>query len=217
MEESSITDHPFIKRANKVKSSELQKSVKTSHNIKSRQFHFKVCRSVELSETMKDQIWTIFENNMKTLYISSGVFPWDPKSKKEEIFNKYSRFLLVTPQEEDSESKREDKLLAYSIFRFERDEERNAIYVYELQTSKDARRLGLGKALIDSMKSIGRTYKMSILMLTLIKANETAKIFYESIGFETDETSPDFDEVSEEEEDDEDTGYSILSISIGDS
>lgn len=63
-------------------------------------------------------------------YISSGVFPWDPKSKKEEIFNKYSRFLLVTPQEEDSESKREDKLLAYSIFRFERDEERNAIYVY---------------------------------------------------------------------------------------
>ena len=31
-----------------------------------------------------------------------------------------------------------------------------------------------------------------------------------------DETSPDFDEVSEEE-DDEDTGYSILSISIDDS
>lgn len=40
---------------------------------------------------------------------------------------------------------------------------------YELQTSEDARRLGLGKALINSMKSIGRTYKMSILLLTLIK------------------------------------------------
>lgn len=67
-------------------------------------------------------------------YISSGVFAWDPKSKREELFNKYSRFLLVTPHEDDSDVNPEETILAYGIFRFERDEGRNVVYVYANST-----------------------------------------------------------------------------------
>lgn len=219
MAESSVTDHPFIKRANKVKSSDLQKSITTIQNIKSRQFRFKMCRNMELSANQRSQIWAIFENNMKSLYISSGVFAWDPKSKREELFNKYSRFLLVTPHEDDSDVKSEETILAYGIFRFERDEERNVVYVYELQASEDSRRLGLGRAIISSMKSIGKTYKMSILLLTHIKINKDAKRFYESMGFQKDETSPDYGESSDEvisDESNSDPGYSIFCLPIDD-
>ncbi|EJD03871.1 uncharacterized protein FOMMEDRAFT_146015 [Fomitiporia mediterranea MF3/22] len=163
---------------------------------------------------------------MKTIYESSDIFPWDPKQKQKQMFHEHARFLLITPdsQEEDISLLSAEDVLAYAVFRFERDEGRNVVYVYELQTSGGSRRSGLGKALIENLESIGRDFRMSGIMLTHIKLNAEAETFYKSLNFKVDITSPDYerevtDDSGEGDDDDEkdsdsDDGYSILWRSI---
>lgn len=69
---------------------------------------------------------------------------------------------------------------------------------YELQVSKDSRRFGLGRLLIQMLFDIGAQWDMTKIMLTVFKghskshsthdvahvpvANHTARLFYKSTG-----------------------------------
>ncbi|KAL5518851.1 hypothetical protein ACEPAH_534 [Sanghuangporus vaninii] len=215
MEDDSLTNHPAIKKANAASSGEIQEYVLTKQTIKNNEYCFIIRKSSELSDPLKERIWTIFENNMKSIYQTGNVFPWDPPEKQKQMFHEHSRFLLIGSGSEGAGSSvREEALLAYCIFRFERDGDRNVVYVYELQASDVARRLGLGRALIENLESIGRGFKMSLIMLTHLKGNEAARAFYDSLGFEVDETSPDYEDDYAVEGDISDEGYSILSRRI---
>ena len=92
-------------------------------------------------------IWIEHEDNVGKLSIKSqckprfdfiiryekgDVFPWDPPEKRKEMFHKYSRFIIVTPDSamtNNGNIANAEDILAYAIFRFERDEGRNVIYV----------------------------------------------------------------------------------------
>ncbi|KAL5534149.1 hypothetical protein ACEPAG_610 [Sanghuangporus baumii] len=217
MEDDSLTNHPAIRKTNTASSDKIQEYVPIKQTIKNNEYCFIIRKSSELSDPVKERIWSIFENNMKSIYETGNVFPWDPPEKRKQMFHEHSRFLLICPgsdsgSESSDSSVREEAVLAYCTFRFERDEGRNVVYVYELQASDVARRLGLGRALIENLESIGRGFRMSLIMLTHLKGNEAAGAFYDSLGFEVDETSPDYDEDDRAVESGvSDEGYSILS------
>ncbi|THH06809.1 hypothetical protein EW145_g3831 [Phellinidium pouzarii] len=201
--------HPVIRRANVVSSTEIQRSVPLQQTVRNRKqgsispsaeaylpavsYCFQIRKAAELSQALRSQIWAIFERNMKTIYETTNVFEWNPPEKQEEAFHDLSRFILVTPAVETDSSEGQD-LLAYIIFRFEREDKRNVVYVYELQTKESARRLGLGTALITNIVSVGRNLGMTSVMLTHFKVNNEADPFYESLGFKVDRTSPDFED-----------------------
>ena len=113
------------------------------HDLASR-YYFQVALASELQDVWCEEIWNIFEHNMKQLYVleddisyrpsqynisyyryESSSFGWDPQEKKKEMFHSLSRFLLVCSEGEHSAPK---SLLAYSIFRFEREDDRNLVY-----------------------------------------------------------------------------------------
>jgi N-alpha-acetyltransferase 40 len=91
---------------------------------------------------MRQAVWDLFESNMHDLYkpschqtmqkflhacysyLNSPAFGgWNPKAKKKELFNLKSRFILVHPTDLTTRS-----LLAFSMFRFEYEEDELALY-----------------------------------------------------------------------------------------
>jgi ribosomal protein S18 acetylase RimI-like enzyme len=149
---------------------------------------------------------------MHNLYSFSS-FGWNPQKKRTEVFDPRSRFVVVRDISDPTSNLASSDMIAYSMFRFEREDRQNVIYCYELQVSKDSRRFGLGRLLAQTISDIGAEWGMTKVMLTVLKANQAAMLFYKSTGFTVDETSPDFSKDSEGGTEDE-YDYCILSRCI---
>ncbi|KAI6005314.1 acyl-CoA N-acyltransferase [Pisolithus orientalis] len=204
------TGNAAIRKANKATAVELAVSVPALYQADGRQFRISVRTAKDLSEHERAQIWELFEENMYTLYVDSS-FGWTPRSKKQEMFDARSRFIIAS--QEDALTPNPPDIVAYTIFRFDREERQDVVYCYELQVSKSARHCGLGKLLTQKLSDIGATWGMEKVMLTVFKDNQLALSFYRSVGFSIDEISPDHLANSEEGAS-HNTDYSILSIPI---
>ncbi|UOH80803.1 hypothetical protein LQV05_003462 [Cryptococcus neoformans] len=144
-------------------------------------------------------------------------------SKKEEMFDPTSRFLLAlgeTPMDTNDELAprkqqkqqidiQEHELLGFCEFRFDVEDtlsDKLAEVVYWPSVQKQ----GMAKKLIGILEDIGRLRKMEKIMLTCLKYNASALSFYRHQGFETDEIDP--TRMSKEEpENGEEVDYVILS------
>ncbi|KAN0100681.1 Acyl-CoA N-acyltransferase [Tylopilus felleus] len=197
------------RRANKVTVGDLAVSVPPTRIIYDKNFSFSVKTTPDLCDDERAQIWRMLEENMRDLYVSSS-FGWNPPKKRREVFHPLSRFVIAR---DISEPTNNPGIIAYSIFRFEREHRQDVIYCYELQVSKESRRLGLGRVLTQTLSDIGARWGMTKMMLTVFKANHTAMLFYKSTGFTIDEMSPDFSEDPEGGTEDE-YDYSVLSRCI---
>lgn len=106
----------------------------------------------ELPDDLRQQLWAIFEQNMKAKYVSihhyavvfdsgkcsyesSISFSWEPEEKKKELFHSLARFLVVLTHDvqvstEVNDTNRVDakEALAFCTFRFEREDGRNMLY-----------------------------------------------------------------------------------------
>jgi len=82
---------------------------------------------------------------------------WHPTQKRKELYHRESRFLLVG----------NDTLVAFSMFRFEREDDVDLIYCYELQVAPEAQRQGLGRKIVDALVRIGKAYNMEKIVLTV--------------------------------------------------
>jgi len=100
---------------------------------------------------------------MKSFYTDSS-FGWDPPSKKLELFHRLGRFVLVR-----AGSDTESPIVAFTTFRFERDQDERVVYCYEIQVAGVFRRYGLGKHLMQWLGQIGRGTRMEKVMLTVFK------------------------------------------------
>ncbi|KAL5635957.1 hypothetical protein ACGC1H_004681 [Rhizoctonia solani] len=72
--------------------------------------------SLKSAPELKDQVWTLFEENMRDIYIQANDpdIPWDPSQKRKELEHKKSRLVLVQSP---------DSLDAFCSFRFEAEED----------------------------------------------------------------------------------------------
>jgi ribosomal protein S18 acetylase RimI-like enzyme len=149
----------------------------------------------------KSVVASVFEltkTNMQAIYDSVPGWHWNDTSKRSELTDSDTRFLLVR----DCSS---GALLAFASFRFVVDGDFEVLYLFELQLSKDVQRRGLGKHLMAVLECIARQQKCHRVTLTVLKANAPALDFYRRMRYVIDETSPD---------DDEGAPHEILSKSV---
>ncbi|TFY58797.1 hypothetical protein EVJ58_g6193 [Rhodofomes roseus] len=172
---------------------------------------------------------------MKDAYARSS-FGWKPVEKQAELFHELSRFIVVRNTPEVSSTSVPATIVAYSMFRFEVEERKDVVYCYEVQVHQQSRRSGLGGCLMKQLVSIGKRWKMQMIMLTVFKcrlcvlmlqavnsglstANVAARSLYNALGFEVDPTSPEYPDSGEEgsewsDEEREEYDYEILSLPI---
>ncbi|KAK0233188.1 acyl-CoA N-acyltransferase [Armillaria fumosa] len=181
-----------VRDANKASAAELSKALSISDPT------YRVLTSSELSKQLREDIFAMLETNMRDLYAQSS-FGWDPADKRKEMFDPLSRFVVAWRPDTHA-------LSGYTIFRFEHEHSSDMLYCYELQVSNASRRSGLGRKLMDFLGSIGRSWRMQKIMLTVFEANDAALAFYFALGFVVDEISPDTDD---------DADYKILSMQLG--
>ncbi|KAF6765987.1 acyl-CoA N-acyltransferase [Ephemerocybe angulata] len=122
---------------------------------------------------------------MRVLCAASSL-GWDAKKKHAEMFHRFSRFILVFQGPEPLA----ENLVAFSMFRFENEEEYCVLYCYELQVKEEMRGMGIGRCLMNVLECIGSEWRMQKLMLTVLKANKNAVKFYATVGFQIDASSP---------------------------
>lgn len=155
--------------------------------IDSTKAYFLLClRSSTLTEQMKVCIFTLFENNMKDMYETT--WGWNKDEKMKELFAPTSKFLLIVDDDDN------EKLIAFTMFRFEWDDEDEpeypVLYCYELQTCNEYQGKGIGKHLMKLLVEIQEAFSMKKVMLTCFKINTGGMNFYLKNGFYIDENSP---------------------------
>jgi GNAT superfamily N-acetyltransferase len=126
---------------------------------------------------------------------------WDPPSKKQELFHRDSRFVIVRrPQAQDRSGSLCAEIIpimAYSMFRFDMEDDECVLYwyhsafkfitrqpippghsfllsSYELQVSQTVQRGGIGKILMRYLHDIARGWKMQKVMLTVFRGDNTS-------------------------------------------
>ncbi|KAH9950468.1 acyl-CoA N-acyltransferase [Amylocystis lapponica] len=194
-----------VQAAKKASSAQLISSLQDTHTFRDSTFKLQVLKASDLSLEERDDVWRIFENNMQ-----------------KELYHSASRFIIVrgdSGEVGDSNATQGGAchLVAFSMFRFDREFGVNQIYCYELQVCKSLRRSGLGSHLMRQLLSLGRDWRMEKVILTVFKANMTAMQFYNATGFTIDPTSPGYvsdGELAPEDDDEENVDYVIMSRAV---
>ena len=177
----------------------------------------------------------IFEENMGDLYKLSS-WGLNLKHKRRELLHPESRYLFISKTKSrknidgmtskaipdasasefvsDKTSSEVDtpEVVAYSMFRFDMDEETDepVLYVYELQVHSHFRRLGLGRRLMGILESIALKTHMKKVMLTVFTFNTSAMSFYRNkMNYDIDPSSP--SNFEQQQQQTVTTDYEILS------
>jgi ribosomal protein S18 acetylase RimI-like enzyme len=110
------------------------------------------------------------------------IYRWLHEKKRVELFHEESRYIVAFEGDEP---------LAFILLRFELDEERPILYVYELQLSSSIQRIGLGTRMLQTTEVLARCLGLVGVMLTVQKKNRVALSFYRRLGYQHDCSSPD--------------------------
>ncbi|MCJ1322340.1 hypothetical protein MMC15_007688 [Xylographa vitiligo] len=108
---------------------------------------------------------------------------WHPRRKRKEMRLPDLRFFLVkrTP---DSPPE------GFLSFMLTYEDGEEVIYVYEVHFAEALRKRGLGRLLMGLVEEVGRKVGVEKAMLTVFVANRGARSFYERLGYDVDEFSP---------------------------
>ena len=127
---------------------------------------------------------------------SSG---WHPIRKRKEMRLPDIKYLMVkmgSKEKSDldlllSEGKELDgELKSFVSFMLTYEDGIEVIYCYELHLAPGWRGMGMGKFLMAHVEEVGRKAGVKKSMLTVFRANQAARGFYERMGYEEDEYSP---------------------------
>ncbi|XP_071500156.1 N-alpha-acetyltransferase 40-like [Diadema antillarum] len=155
----------------------------------------------DLEKDVTDWIFNLTKTNMQSFYESSE-WGWKEREKKEELMDEQARYLVARTVDDG-------KLVGFCHFRFDMDYEDEVIYCYEIQLTKDVRRKGLGKRLMQILELLAFRTQMKKVMITVFKNNTAAANFFTKVmKYEIDETSPSiYDPMSDED-------YEIMSKEV---
>nr|CAG4644503.1 EOG090X0MNC [Lepidurus arcticus] len=150
-------------------------------------------RVTHMEANLVDWAVDLLQRNMLTMYEQSK-WGWDLRKKRKEMTEEEAWYLVMSTSVDS-------KPIAYSHFRFDMDYERPVLYCYEVQVESEFLRRGLGKFIMQLLALIAFKNRLHKVVLTVFRHNSAACTFFRSLGYSTDDTSP--------EEDEED--YEILS------
>lgn len=134
-----------------------------------------------LGQDRLEWAFRICKTNMKRLY--ENVWGWDDAKKMDELNHENARFLLACPDHQAEP-------IGYAHIRFEMEDNRHVLYVYELQVCADAQGKGIGKLLMAAVETIAQRMDMAWILLTVLKENTGAVNFYYKLGYRLDDSSP---------------------------
>ncbi|XKL66892.1 hypothetical protein PGB90_010312 [Kerria lacca] len=134
-----------------------------------------------LDKEILEQIFHLERTNMKKFY-EECEWGWHEKKKRSEMFDERARYLIVKTVD--------NKLVAFSHYRFDLDFDIEVLYCYELQLSSEIRRQGLGKFMLQILELIAFSNRMKKVTLTVLKNNSAALEFFKTMNYKIDETSP---------------------------
>lgn len=143
--------------------------------------HWKTYDACALGEEWLEWTFQLCKKNMKRLYETA--WGWEDEKKREELKHEDARFLLACTDQGNEP-------IGYAHIRFEMEDTRHVLYVYELQVVPDEQGKGIGKMLMAMVEIIARKLEMAWILLTVLKENTGAVNFYYKLGYRLDETSP---------------------------
>ncbi|CAE6491680.1 unnamed protein product [Rhizoctonia solani] len=131
--------------------------------------------------TLKTQVWDLFAVNMEEHYkeAKDPHIKWNPREKKEELFNDLSRLIIVQDAQGDVQ--------AFSMFRFEAEINyygKMEFLIYEIQVAEGLRGTGICRRAFTALESIAREFQAQLIMLTCFKSNTHALSIYEHFGYQ---------------------------------
>lgn len=135
----------------------------------------------ELPRGVIQWILDLMKRNMETLYNDCD-WGWDDEKKRNEMTEDAAWYLVAYDTDR--------KPVAFSHFRFDIDYGLEVLYVYELQLEPAVQRKGLGKFMAKVLELIAFKNKMRKVVLTVLKHNQAALDFYQSLKYVIDETCP---------------------------
>ncbi|XP_050354230.1 N-alpha-acetyltransferase 40 [Nymphalis io] len=147
----------------------------------------------ELDKKVLDWAINLTERNMKSLY-ETCAWGWNKDDKVEQMMDDTAWYLIAKDKN--------NKLQAFSHFRFDMDFGDPVLYCYELQIEAEGRRRGLGQRVMSVLERLAQATRMRCVRLTALTHNPSAAAFFKACGYSLDETSPPKEEI---------THYEILS------
>ncbi|KAL6770935.1 hypothetical protein ACKKBF_B33280 [Auxenochlorella protothecoides x Auxenochlorella symbiontica] len=153
----------------------------------------------DLPKSWSKWMLDLTRTNMKAHYEACPGWGWREREKKSELAHPSARYLVaassVAESEENiaacnSEQGCDVKPVAFLHFRFEVEDHKPILYLYELQLDNSVQRKGLGQFLVRLLELVAWQSGLSQLKLTVLNTNDGAGLFYKSMGFALDQTSP---------------------------
>ncbi|XP_041969143.1 N-alpha-acetyltransferase 40 [Aricia agestis] len=191
LEQRRIADGmKFVGSANKLKDLNTLCTDYLMYNNNSLEINLYIRKVTELEKTILDWAIDLTERNMKKLY-ETCVWGWNKNKKVEELTEHDAWYLIAKDKDE--------KLQAFSHFRFDMDYGDPVLYCYEVQIEAEGRRKGLGQRLMLVLESIAQKTHMKCVRLTVLTHNPAATAFFRACGYTLDESSPDKEETNQYE------------------
>lgn len=133
-----------------------------------------------ISPSLADSAFRLVEQNLKQSYIDAPSFGWDEASKRAEMLEKPTRYLLLL---------RGGSLVAFLSTQLV-DEDGPVLYCYELQVTAAAQGQKLGSWLMKLFHLLASELGVCRTMLTCFTSNKRALAFYKALGYVLNDTSP---------------------------
>ncbi|KAI9712161.1 MAG: hypothetical protein M1812_006999 [Candelaria pacifica] len=111
---------------------------------------------------------------------------WSSTKKKKEMKLPDLRYLLV----KRANGSEDVAVVAFLSLMLTIEDNHEVVYCYEVHVSERVRGCGLGKHLMDTMETVGRSVGVEKVMLTVFLKNEAGIRFYERLGYTEDDFSP---------------------------
>jgi GNAT superfamily N-acetyltransferase len=152
--------------------------------------------SSALPNELFDLCYDLIRSTSSAQYAASSL-GWHPSRKRREMRLVDLRYILLGESQHTTAEKRTESVApmtnsidGFLSFMFTYEDGIAVIYCYELHLQERYQGKGLGKCLMRLMEDIGREAGVEKAMLTVFRANEAARGFYETLGYVEDAFSP---------------------------
>ncbi|MCJ1242028.1 hypothetical protein MMC14_010035 [Varicellaria rhodocarpa] len=142
--------------------------------------------TLEFSSTMSrldlDACFTLIASTSASAYSSSSI-GWSASKKRKEMRLPDLRYLLI----KESATSLPEGFLSFMLTY---EDGHEVIYCYEIHLSAHLQRCGLGKHMVAMMEDVGSKVAIEKAMLSVFVKNQAAMSFYDTMGYQIDEFSP---------------------------